>query len=143
MLRRALMNKILAAAVGLAAGAFLGCTKEPTSGAVQQAPSYPASPVGQTEAQPGPTGGIELPPGTWLSEDRAPVRGMDRIYETDLTYEHAVSYFDQTAPGRCEKTSRTSTDIATFWSFRCPNLETTYVAVRSSLPTTIEVLGAP
>jgi hypothetical protein len=67
---------------------------------------------------------------------------VDRIYETDLTYEHAVGYFDRTAPERCVKTSRISTDIATFWSLRCPNSETMYLAVRSTLPTTIEVLAA-
>lgn len=94
------------------------------------------------EAQPRPRGGVELPPGTSLREDRAPVRGLDRIYETDLTYEHAVGYFDHTAPERCEKTSRITTGTATFWSLRCPDGETTYVAVRSTLPTTIEILGA-
>jgi hypothetical protein len=142
MLPRGLMSTTrTAAAAFLAAGAFLGCTKEPAGGPAQQAPGGPASSVGQTEAQPRPTGGVELPPGTWLREARAAGRAADRIYETDLTYEHAVVYFDHATPERCEKASRISTDTATFWSLRCPDGETTYVAIRSTLPTTIEILG--
>jgi hypothetical protein len=157
-----------AVALGLAAGALLGCTR---------GSSNRSSTVGQTEAQarsrsstandaikpanneprpttagPAPTvtsaGVVELPPGTSLAEESAVARGADRIYRTDLTYEHAVEYFDRLRsqagcerPAGCEKTSRMTTEAATFWSLRCPDGATAYMAVRETLPTTIEVLA--
>jgi hypothetical protein len=127
----------------MAAGAFLGCARE-SSGPVRSTAGSPAPRAGQTEAQAESqaTGAIELPPGTSLREDLAAARGTDRVYETDLTYEHAVGYFDHAPPkAQCEKTSRTSTDVATFWSLRCPDGETAYLAVRNALPTTIEILA--
>jgi hypothetical protein len=155
-----------AVALGFAAGAVLGCTRES---------SNPSSTVGQTEAQawsrstandaikpandaprttvavPTPTvasaGVVELPPGTSLAEDSAVSRGTDRIYQTDLTYQHAVDYFDHLRSNArcekmsCEKTSRMTTETATFWSLRCPDGASAYMAVRNTLPTTIEVLA--
>jgi hypothetical protein len=150
-----------AVALGFAAGAILGgCTRE----------SNPPATVGQTEAQapsastanvairpandaprttiaaPAPTvasaGVVELPPGTSLAEDSAVARETDRIYRTDLTYRHAVAYFDRLRSNAgCENMSRMTTEIATFWSLRCPDGRTAYMAVRNTLPTTIEVLG--
>ena len=68
--------------------------------------------------------------------------GTDRIYHTNLTFQHAVAYFDRLrSNGGCEKTTRMTTETATFWSLRCPDGETVYVAVRNNLPTTIEVLA--
>jgi hypothetical protein len=91
---------------------------------------------------------VELPPGTSLAEESAVARGADRIYRTDLTYEHAVDYFDRLrskasceAKAGCENTSRMTTETATFWSLRCPDGGTAYMAVRNTLPTTIEVLA--
>jgi hypothetical protein len=146
-------------ALGFAVGAILGCTRES---------SHPSSTVGQTEAQawsrstendatkpandaprttsavPAPTvtsaGVVELPPGTSLAENSAVARGTDRIYRTDLTYPHAVGYFDQLR-SNCEKTSRMTAETATFWSLRCPDGQIAYMAVRRTLPTTIEVLA--
>jgi len=149
-----------AVALALAAGAILVCTR---------ASSNPSSTVGQTEARawprstangavnpandaprttsaaPAPTvtsaGVVELPPGTSLAEDAAVAHGTDRIYHTDLTFQHAVAYFDRLrSNGGCEKTTRMTTETATFWSLRCPDGQTAYVAVRNDLPTTIEVL---
>ncbi len=123
-----------AVALGFAAGAISGgCTRE----------SNPPATVGLTEAQAvAPAGVVELPPGTSLAEGSAAARETDRIYRTDLTYAHAVAYFDRLRPNAgCEKTSRMTTEIATFWSLRCLDGGTTYMAVRKTLPTTIEVLG--
>jgi len=124
-----------AVALGFAAGAILGgCTKE----------SNPPPTVGQTEAQASssPAGVVELPPGTSLAEESAVARETDRIYRTDLTYRHAVAYFDRLrSSAGCENTSRMTTEIATFWSLRCPDGRTASMAVRNTLPTTIEVLG--
>ncbi len=147
-----------AVALGFVAGALLGCTKEP---------GHPSSSVGQTEAQaesppneaiqppneaprttraaPAPTmasaGMVDLPPGTSLAGDSAVTCGTDRFYRTDLTYPDAVGYFDRLrSSAGCEKTSRMTTETATFWSLRCPGA-TAHVAVRKTLPTTIEVLA--
>jgi hypothetical protein len=129
-------------ALGFAAGAILGCTRQS---------SRPSPTVGQTEAQAwsrstandvAPAGVVELPPGTSLAENAVVARGTDRTYRTDLTYQHAVGYFDRLrSNGGCEKTARTTTETATFWSLRCPDGQTAYMAVRNSLPTTIEVLA--
>ena len=157
-----------AVALGFAAGAILGCTR---------GSSNRSSTVGQTEAQawsrsstandanrpdddrtPTTTAGhaptvasagvVELPPGTSLAEESAVAREADRIYRTDLTYQHAVDYFDRLrtnasceSKAGCEKTSRMTTETATFWSLRCPDGATAYMAVRNTLPTTIEVLA--
>lgn len=157
-----------AVALGFAAGAILGCTKESgnrSSAAGQteaQASSRPSTANDAIEpatdrprtttAGSAPTvasaAGVELPPGTSFAEESAVARGADRIYRTDLTYEHAVGYFDRLRPQAgcesteaCEKTSRMSTETATFWSLRCPGGGTTYMAVRDTLPTTIEILA--
>jgi hypothetical protein len=150
-----------AVALGLAAGTILACTTESNK---------PSSTVGQTEAQawprstangainpandgprttsaaPAPTvtavGAVDLPPGTSLARDVTVAHGTDRIYHTNLTFQHAVAYFDRLrSNGGCEKTTRMTTETATFWSLRCPDGETVYVAVRNDLPTTIEVLA--
>jgi hypothetical protein len=85
---------------------------------------------------------VELPPGTSLAEDVAVAHGTDRIYHTDLTFQHAVAYFDRLrSNGGCEKTTRMTTETATFWSIRCPDGEKAYLAVRNNLPTAIEVLA--
>ena len=156
-----------AVALGFATGAILGCTRESSnrSSTVGQTeaqassrpatasdPINPANDAPRTTIARDPTvafaGVLELPPGTSLAEESAVARGTDRIYRTNLTYEHAVAYFDrlqskagcESAAG-CEKTSRMTTEGATFWSLRCSDGGTGYMAVRNTLPTTIEILA--
>ena len=71
------------------------------------------------------------------------VEGLDRVYQTKLSYRAAVRFFDRAlSTGGIEASDRTATATATLWSVRCPGGERAHVAVRKTTPTTIEVVEA-
>ncbi len=68
--------------------------------------------------------------------------GTDRSYESDLSYREAIAFFDRTLTTRgCNDTRRTTTSASTLWSVRCADGQRAHVAVRNTLPTTIEVIS--
>jgi len=72
----------------------------------------------------------------------AVAHGTDRMYESELSYGEAVAFFDETlSKNGCEDAPRTTTSATTIWSIRCPDGQRAQVAVRSTRPTTIEVVA--
>ena len=70
-------------------------------------------------------------------------RGTDSVYESTLSYGDAVTFFDETlSKNGCETAQRATTSAATIWSMRCPDGLHGHVAVRSTHPTTVEVVTA-
>lgn len=81
--------------------------------------------------------------GTGESVEAFAVHGTDCFYRTGLPYRDAVAFFDRTLPKQgVEASRRTATRNETIWSVRCANGARAVVAVRSTQPTTIEVVEA-
>jgi len=71
------------------------------------------------------------------------VNGTDTLYQTDLPYSDAVSFFDDSlSRGGFTVTERTNGPGGTFWSVRSADGSPGRVAVRDSKPTTVEIIRA-
>jgi hypothetical protein len=69
------------------------------------------------------------------------VEGFGRAYRTKLSYPAAVRFFERRlGTGGFETSVRTVTAQANVWSIRCAGGERAHVAVRKTVPTTIEVV---
>lgn len=68
------------------------------------------------------------------------VKGVDRIYQSDLSYVDTVSFFDRSLHA-AHAANRTSTPTATFWSMQRADTKPVHVAVRNTDPPTIEVIA--
>jgi hypothetical protein len=87
--------------------------------------------------------GNQRTPGTGETVEAFAVHGSDRVYQTELSYGDAVAFFDRTLPkDGVEASRRSATRTETSWSVRCAGGARAIVAVRSTQPTTIEVVEA-
>jgi hypothetical protein len=106
--------------------------------------SRPSSAMGQTEAQ--ALGEfprqIEPPPGARMAATSTfTAEGTQRFYESRLSYEDTVGFFDRTLLEEgCETIRRSTTKTSTVWVAQCSSGDRVHVSVRQTEPTTVEVL---
>ena len=101
-----------------------------SSAAVSEVRSFPEE-IDQTSGA-GPTG-----------QETLKVRGMDRLYQSDLTYEDAVDFFDHQLPRKgCQINHHVTSKTSTVWAVRAPSGQAAHIAVRDTRPVTFEIVEA-